>query len=87
MSETEMRLRGIILKIARMEIVEEAEKLFSNIDCDLISDFGLDSLLMVQLIVEIETEFDMEFGLEDLDINLLRKYRELKKYIEDNKER
>ena len=86
MSETGMRLRGIILKLARMEISGEAEKLFSNPDCDLMSDFGLDSLLMVQLIVEIETEFDMEFGLEDLDINLLRKYRELEKYIEENKD-
>ena len=41
---------------------------------------------MVQLIVEIERVFDIEFSLEDLDINILRKYFELEKYIEQKKD-
>lgn len=86
MSEIKVKLREIILEIARMEIVEDSEKLFANPNCDLMSDFGLDSLLMVQLIVEIERVFDIEFSLEDLDINILRKYFELEKYIEQKKD-
>ncbi len=46
MNETARRLREIILKTARMDLTEEAENLFSNPECDLMADFGLDSLLM-----------------------------------------
>lgn len=86
MNETERRLREIILKTARMDFTEEAESLFKNPNCDLMADFGLDSLLMVELVVDIETAFDIEFGLEDLDIEVLKKYDELLKYINDNKD-
>lgn len=86
MNETERRLREIILKIAKMNLTEETENLFSNPDCDLMADFGLDSLLMVELVVDIESAFEIEFGLEDLDIKMLKKYDELLKYINDNKD-
>lgn len=86
MNETEIRLREIILKVARMDLTEEADKLFSDPDCDLMTDFGLDSLLMVELVVEIESAFNIEFGLEDLDIEVLKKYVELVKYINENKD-
>lgn len=49
--------------------------------CDLLDDLGLDSLLMVQLIVEIESEFDLEFDLADLNMDVLRKYHKLRDYI------
>ena len=39
MSEVKVKLREIILEIARMEIVEDSEKLFANPDCDLMSDW------------------------------------------------
>ena len=77
MNETERKLREIILKTARMDLIEETENLFL--------DFGPDSLLMVELVVEIESAFDIEFGLEDLDIEVLKKYNELLKYINDHK--
>lgn len=86
MNETERRLRGIILETARMDLTEEAENLFSDPECDLMADFGLDSLLMVELVVEIESAFDIEFDLEDLDIEVLKKYNELLNYIKDKKD-
>lgn len=86
MNETEIKLREIILKVARMDLTEEADKLFSDPDCDLMTGFGLDSLLMVELVVEIESAFDIEFGLEDLDIEVLKKYGGLVKYINENKD-
>lgn len=85
MNETESKLREIILKTARMDLIEETENLFLDPDCDLMVDFGLDSLLMVELVVDIESAFDIEFGLEDLDIEVLKKYNELLKYINDHK--
>lgn len=85
MNETERKLREIILKTARMDLIEETENLFLDPECDLMADFGLDSLLMVELVVEIESAFDIEFGLEDLDIDVLKKYNELLKYINDHK--
>ena len=85
MNETERKLREIILKTARMDLIEETENLFLDSECDLMVDFGLDSLLMVELVVEIESAFDIEFGLEDLDIEVLKKYNELLKYINDLK--
>lgn len=36
--------------------------------------------------MEIETVFDIEFDLEDLDIEVLQKYNELLKYIKDKKD-
>ena len=54
MNETERKLREIILKTARMDLIEETENLFLDSECDLMVDFGLDSLLMVELVVEIE---------------------------------
>lgn len=68
-----------------MDLIEETENLFWDSECDLMVDFGLDSLLMVELVVEIESAFDIEFGLEDLDIEVLKKYNELLKYINDHK--
>jgi acyl carrier protein len=85
MNETESKLREIILKTARMDLIEETENLFLDPECDLMVDFGLDSLLMVELVVDIESAFDIEFGLEDLDIEVLKKYNELLKYINDHK--
>ena len=85
MNETESKLREIILKTARMDLIEETENLCLDPECDLMVDFGLDSLLMVELVVDIESAFDIEFGLEDLDIEVLKKYNELLKYINDHK--
>ena len=68
-----------------MDLIEETENLFLDPECDLMVDFGLDSLLMVELVVDIESAFDIEFGLEDLDIEVLKKYNELLKYINDHK--
>lgn len=39
---------------------------------------------MVELIVEIEMEFDVEFDMNDLNINKLKVYGNLKQFIKDN---
>lgn len=76
------KLQGIIEKIIRMNLMDfSMEKKSVNSGYDLMDDLGMDSLMMVQLIVEIENNFDIEFDLEVLDINVLRKYEQLKNYI------
>lgn len=75
-------LKKIIKRIIRIDILDnDVEKLLDNIECDLMNDLGLDSLLMVQLIVEVENVFEIEFELDELDVTILRKYQKLRKYI------
>ncbi len=81
-TNVDARLQHLICEVIRInqnrDVVSE---LVVEQECDLIDDFGLDSLLMVQLIVEIESEFDLEFDLADLNMDVLRKYHNLRKYI------
>ena len=75
-------LKKIIKRIIRIDILDnDVEKLLDNIECDLMNDLGLDSLLMVQLIVEVEIVLEIVFELDELDVNILRKYQKLRKYI------
>lgn len=49
-------------------------------DNDLVFDLGLDSLSLVELIVDIESEFDIEIGEEEIEE--VYKYGRLIKYVE-----
>lgn len=81
------KLQKLICEITRInQNKERVQELSANKECDLIHDFGLDSLLMVQLIVEIESEFDIEFDLTDLNMDVLRKYHNLRDYIISHQE-
>lgn len=80
-------LKKIIKKIMRIGILDnDVERLLDNTECDLMNDLGLDSLLMVQLIVEIENVFEIEFELDELDVNILRGYQKLRNYIMEKTE-
>ena len=75
-------LKRIIGEIMRMDISDsEVEKKLNYSECDLMDDLGLDSLLMVELIVDVENFFGIEFDFDSLDINILRKYMKLKEHI------
>lgn len=78
----DVRLQHLISEVIRINQNRDmVSELVVEEECDLIDDFGLDSLLMVQLIVEIESEFDLEFNLADLNMDNLRKYHNLRNYI------
>lgn len=80
--DVDVKLKKIIKDIIRFDILDDnVEKMLDDSECDLMDDLGFDSLLMVQLIVEVENTFKLEFSLEDLDINILSKYTNLKNYI------
>ena len=81
-NDVDVRLQHLIREVIRINQNKDAvSELVVGQECDLLDDFVLDSLLMVQLIVEIESEFDIEFDLADLNMDVLRKYHNLRDYI------
>lgn len=81
-NDVDVRLQRLICEVIRINQNKDmVSELVVEQECDLLDDFGLDSLLMVQLIVEIESEFDIEFDLADLNMDVLRKYHNLREYI------
>ena len=65
-NDVDVRLQQLIREVIRINQNKDAvSELVVGQKCDMLDDFGLDSLLMVQLIVEIESEFDLEFDLAD----------------------
>lgn len=82
--EIEKKLIELIDETIRIEMLQGDIIKFENKEnCDLMNDLGFDSLLMVKLIIDVENCFNLEFGLEDLNIEYLRKYQNLLKYIID----
>ena len=47
------------------------------------SDLGMDSIGLVEMIVEIEKKFEFEFDYDNLS-NVINTYGALKKYVEEN---
>lgn len=81
--ENEEKLIKVIASACRLEMDEAhiAEILGSD-NCNIIEQLGFDSLLMVELVVELEETFDFEFDMNALDINKLKYYEELKNSID-----
>lgn len=70
-------LKNLIKEYSSVAI--EANEISSN--TDLIKDLGYDSLSFIQLISDIEDEYNIIFDLDDLDISTLSKYKEIEKII------
>jgi len=52
-------------------------------ETDLIVDLRYDSLKIIQLISEIEEAFQIEFDIDDIDIDLLRSVKTLNQIIQN----
>lgn len=80
--ELDNKVRKSIKEVCRMEKESGyVDALLDSDECDLIDELGFDSLLFVELIVEIEDEFGIEFNMNNLDINKLRHFNELKEIV------
>lgn len=81
MKNVEAELKKIIGSLIGMESDSESITEETN----LLKDLGFDSILLVQLIAEIEDEFQIVFKDSDMDVDKLYKFSELtstvKKYI------
>ena len=81
--ENEERLIGVIAAACRLEMDEvQIADILRGGNCNIIERLGFESLLIVELIVELEEAFDFEFDMNALDINKLKYYDELKKSID-----
>lgn len=82
-NETRNKLNKLILDVVHQKDISVTEEQISkDKNADLYSDFGIDSLLMVFLIVEIENEFEIEFDLDELDNEKLRQVNEICKLVD-----
>lgn len=72
MNEIEVKLKKIIVECG---VGIEKEQI--NEHTNLIDDLGFESVNLVELIVDIETEFDIEIGDEYLNMTTLSKYDKL----------
>lgn len=73
------KLKNLIISKAK---VDKEIEILDNLD--LVYDLGLDSLSLVELIVDIELEFGIDIGENDLD--KVYKYGTLLKYINEHVE-
>lgn len=73
----EEKLRNIIVSCCDLIAVNQI-----NDDTDLIQDFEFDSINIIQLVVKIETEFDIEIDDDDLILEKLSLYKGLVELIE-----
>lgn len=78
----ERKLLEAIKNIAELNMTEdEALKLLENNNTNLMTEFGLDSLLRVQFIIELEEVFDIEVDMEDMDLEIFSNVGSLKNTI------
>ena len=78
----ERKLLEAIKNIADLNMTEdEALKLLENNNTNLMTEFGLDSLLRVQFIIELEEGFDIEVDMEDMDLEIFSNVGSLKNTI------
>ena len=78
----ERKLLEAIKNIADLNMTEdEALKLLENNNTNLMTEFGLDSLLRVQFIIELEEVFDIEVDMEDMDLEIFSNVCSLKNTI------
>ncbi|MCP3660225.1 MAG: acyl carrier protein [Bacteroidetes bacterium] len=71
------KLKDIIVKNARIKV--RIEDIIGA--SDLIDNFGYDSVQLIQLVVDIEKEFGIEFDDEYLGSPTLTKYSVLQNYV------
>lgn len=66
-------LKEVIIRVARKSLGQND----ITDETSLVKDLGFDSVQMVELIVEIESEFDIEIQDDDLDIEKLMIFKSL----------
>lgn len=75
--DIENRLYEMVIRGARC--IEDGDEIKK--DADLVNDLGFDSLSLVELITDIEVEFDIE--IEEEEMNNIFKYGRLINYIQN----
>lgn len=69
----ENQIKEEILKLAKKKVTMEEV----DLNTDLMEDLEMDSILIVQLMLELETRFNIIFEDEDLEDDVITKYGKL----------
>lgn len=77
MLKNENKLKDIIIKVSRNQIAEN--DIYDN--TNLINEFGFNSVQVIEMIVEIEINFNIELDDEDMNVEILTNYSRLKDLI------
>lgn len=77
MINLESRLKAIIIKNS-LKVISEGD---INETSNLTNDFEYDSVKIIELIVDLEAEFNISIEDEDMDINILTNYELLKNLL------
>lgn len=78
MNDLQEKLMQIISVCSNMEINKDQ----ITDETNLITDFQFDSVKIIEMIVQLEREFNIEIEDVDLDIAVLTKYRLLERLIQ-----
>lgn len=82
--ESILKIKKAIKNVCKMEKESGyVDEVLSKKEFNLAEELGFDSLLFVELVVEIETELDFEFDMKDLDTASFKNWSSLKRVIEN----
>ena len=73
-----LKLKQILLEVLRLDIPVEAITDKTNL-----YDLGLESLNVVELLTDAESEFDIIVDVEDLSEELFARFGNLRRYIQE----
>ncbi len=68
-------------RIIQQQCGEENKERESFENLDLIDDLELDSIELMQIIVEVETEFGIQIDIEQYGIEIFSQYNQLLKFL------
>lgn len=58
-----------------------------TLDCHLIEDVGLDSLDIIDFLLELEATFELQFDFDELDFSIMQSMRLLIEFIQEQQAR
>jgi acyl carrier protein len=82
MDNIEKDLRKII---CNLKLYNQIEDSMLHLDSSLVEDLSLDSILLMQFVIEIEETFDFEFEDDMLDFHSIIYFEDLINYVRERK--
>jgi acyl carrier protein len=71
--DMQARIAGLLLDRLHLEV--------PSVDTDLIDTGALDSMMFVELLARLETEFGITIGLEEIDLDAFRSIRAIAEFV------
>ena len=72
-----------LINIIKKQMLLNQEEMLEDDDLDLVNDLNMDSIGLISVIVEIESQFDIVFSDEDLTIDKIKSMKWLIAKVEE----